>query len=218
MPEIDQIRTRKQLFLSALLPAVLQVNEEIREVRRRLTAVSACQHAGYALSVPVQDWVAGLAAHYRTKPEASALLVKVAEIPPSMALAQAAVESGWGTSGPAQAGNSLFGQYMVEEEIVKGHVKKTKLRLAAFDSVVTAVRAYADNLNIHPAYAEFRERRTQMLEKGLSLDGMKLAESLGAYSKRKAGYIRDVQTMIRRNGLDALDRVDLASRQDILMN
>jgi Bax protein len=102
--------------------------------------------------------------------------------------------------------------------VVKGRVKKIRLRLAAFDTVLAAVRAYADNLNIHPAYAEFRDRRTQMLHKGLFLDGMKLAETLEAYSQRKASYVRDVQTMIRRNHLDTLDRVELASRTDILMN
>jgi Bax protein len=217
LPEIDETRTRKQVFLASLLPAILQVNEELREVRRKLTLVAACQQSGYALSQPVRDWVAGLGSYYRTKPDAATLLIKVAEIPASMALAQAAVESGWGTSAPAQEAGNLFGQYMVVEN-AKGRNKKPKIQLASFDSVLAAVRSYADNLNTHLAYAEFRERRSQMLDRGLSLDGMKLAETLGAYSKRRAGYIRDVQTMIRRNHLDAFDRVDLASRHDILMN
>ena len=216
LPELDETNIRKQLFLAALLPAVLRVNEEIRETRRRLTAVSACQQSGHALSEPVQQWVGALAAYYRTRPEAAILLVKVAEIPTSMALAQAAVESGWGTSAPAQTGNSLFGQYMVEEE-GSGRNKKSKLRLASFDTLLAAVRSYADNLNIHPAYSEFRERRTQMLHQGLSLDGMKLVETLGAYSKRRANYIRDLQVMIRKNKLDAFDRVDLASRQELAL-
>jgi Bax protein len=217
LTDIDESRTRKQVFLSALLPAILQVNEEIREVRRRLTAVAACQHAGLALPWPVEDWLAQLAKHYRTEPDPDILLIKVAEIPPSMALAQAAVESGWGTSAPAQNGNSLFGQYMVEE-VTKGRTKKTNYRLASFETVQDAVRAYADNLNSHPAYAQFRAQRTQMLKMGLSLDGIKLAGTLLAYSKRGQSYVRDVQTMIRRNRLDALDRVDLAARNDILMN
>ncbi len=213
---VDELNTRKRLFLSAMLPAVLQVNEELREVRRRLVAIDACEHSGLDVAQPVQDWVAKVAERHRSEPQAAALLQKIGEIPPSLALAQAAVESGWGTSNPAQSINSLFGQYAVSDDeaaaIAKAAKDKDKKlpapRLASYDNILEAVRAYADNLNTHRAYAPFRERRLAMIEKGEPLDGIKLAEKLGPYSTRKAGYVQDVQRMIRRNSLAALDKAD----------
>jgi Bax protein len=209
LSDIDELNTRKRLFLAAMLPAVLQVNEELREVRRRLVAIDACEHSGLAIAQPVRDWVAKVAERHRTEPEAAALLQKIGEIPPSLALAQAAVESGWGTSNPAQSINSLFGQYAVmDEDAEKEGTKKTTIRLASYDNILEAVRAYADNLNTHRAYGPFRARRLAMIKKGEPLNGLKLAEKLGPYSTRRADYIEDVQRMIRRNGLAALDRAD----------
>jgi Bax protein len=217
LPDMDELNTRKQLFLAAMLPAVLQVNEEIREVRRRLVAIDACEHAGYPPAQVVQDWVARVAEHYRTDARAAALLQKIGEIPPSMALAQAAVESGWGTSNPAQSINSLFGQY-TEDEAAAAKDKKPAVRLASYDNILEAVRAYADNLNTHRAYAPFRVRRLSMIGKGESLDGLKLAEKLLPYSTRRADYVQDVQLMIRSNGLAALDKADFGPTVEVALN
>jgi len=215
LTDIDELNTRKRLFLSTMLPAVLQVNEELREVRRRLVAIDACEHSGLAIAEPVREWVSRVAERYRTDPEAAALLRKIGEIPPSLALAQAAVESGWGTSKPAQSINSLFGQYaFLDDDSDKsgaktsGDRKVINTRLASYDNILESVRAYADNLNTHRAYAGFRARRLAMIEKGEPLDGLRLAEKLGSYSIRRADYIRDVQRMIRGNGLAALDKAD----------
>jgi Bax protein len=210
---IDEVNTRKRLFLATMLPAVLQVNEEIREVRRRLIAIDACEHSGLAVAQPVQDWVALVAERHRSKPQAAALLRKIGEISPSLALAQAAVESGWGTSNPAQSINSLFGQYAFpDDDGATGKGAKDGPppvpRLATYGNILEAVRGYADNLNTHRAYGPFRARRLAMIEKGEPLNGLRLAEKLGPYSIRRAAYIHDVQRMIRGNGLAALDKAD----------
>ena len=225
LPEIDEPDTRKRLFLAALLPAVLQVNEEIREVRRRLVAIDACEQSGLPLAQPVQDWVARVAERHRADASADALLKQIGEIPPSLALAQAAVESGWGTSNPAQSINSLFGQYADDnaqkpagQKIAQGSSKKPAFRLASYDNILEAARAYADNLNTHRAYASFRARRLAMIEKGEPLDGLRLAEKLTSYSTRRGDYVRDVQRMIRRNGLAAFDRADFAHAVEVAAN
>lgn len=207
LSDIDDLATRKKLFLAAMLPAVLQVNEEIRETRRRLVAIDACEQADHPVAQPVRDWIAKVAERYRSEPSAAALLRKIGEIPPSLALAQAAVESGWGTSNPAQTLNSLFGQYAAPDDDTND-AKKPGWRLASYDNILEAVRAYADNLNTHRAYNAFRSTRLAMIEKGEPPNGLILASKLSAYSTRKANYVRDVQRMIRRNSLAALDRAD----------
>ncbi len=212
LSRIEEIRMRKRLFLAAMLPAALQVNEEIREALKRLNAIDACYRSGYTQAQPVQDWLARLGKRYRTLPEASALLHKIGEIPPSLALAQAAFESGWGTSSPARSINSLFGQYAEDSEANDNNPSAP--RLAAYDNILDAVRAYAHNLNIHRAYAGFRARRLAMVQHGAPLDSLKLAEKLGAYSSRRNDYIRDIQHMIRRNKLTVLDKADLVEHSD----
>lgn len=216
LSDIDEPATRKRLFFAAMLPAILQVNEEIRETRRRLVAIDACEQAGRPASQPVQDWITMVAERYRADPSAAALLHKIGEIPPSLALAQAAVESGWGTSNPAQSFNSLFGQYTVPDD--DADAKKSGWRLASYDNILEAVRAYADNLNSHRAYAAFRARRLAMIEKGEALDGLTLAGKLGAYSTRKVNYVRDVQSVIRRNSLAALDKADFGQTAEVALN
>jgi Bax protein len=223
LSDMDDLATRKRLFLAAMLPAILQVNEEIRETRRRLVAIDACEQAGYPPSEAVQNWVARVADHYRTDSQAAPLLEKIGEIPPSLALAQAAVESGWGTSNPAQSFNSLFGQYTApdDDDAADAGAKKPVWRLASYDNILEAVRAYADNLNTHRAYSAFRARRLTMIQKGEPLSGLKLAEKLGSYSTRKIHYVQDVQRMIRRNSLAALDQADFdrpAGSAEVAMN
>ena len=209
LSRIEEIRVRKRLFLAAMLPAALQVNEEIRETLKRLNAIDTCQKAGNAPAQPIEDWLTRLGKRYRTLPEASALMRKIGEIPPSLALAQAAFESGWGTSNPARSINSLFGQYAVDDGDNADKAQAAP-RLASYDNILEAVRAYAHNLNSHRAYAGFRARRLAMTRSGETLNSLKLAEKLGLYSSRRGNYVRDIQHMIRRNKLRVLDKLDLA--------
>ena len=80
-------------------------------------------------------------------------------IPVSIALAQAANESGWGTSRFALEGNALFGQWTWSK---KGISPKNKdpdqsHKILQFQILKASVRAYKNNLNTHNAYQEFRE-------------------------------------------------------------
>ena len=114
-----------------------------------------------------------------------------------MALAQAAVESGWGTSRLARRGNALFGQTAGSG----GH--------AEFDRLIDGTAAYARNLNTHAAYAEFRALRADMRARGLRLDGDQLVGTLLAYSERGAAYVRAVRSLLRYNELGLADLVRL---------
>ena len=198
---LDSTDLRKDVFFNALLPLVLRVNEDIRHDRDRLLALQGLQHLGLGPSAESRAWLAELSERYDVADgDIDALLLRVDVVPPSLALAQAAVESGWGTSYSAQRRNALFGQ-----------TAGSAVRYAAFDRLIDGVASYARNLNTHPAYAGFRARRAELRAARLELDGYDLALTLTRYSTRGTAYIRDVQAMIRGNDLVELDSARLAA-------
>jgi Bax protein len=158
MEEIRQAEARKRLFFKAVLPLVLQVNEEVRADRL---------------------WLMIAADRYRVRVgDLAALARRMDVIPPSLALAEAAVESGWGTSRFAREGNALFGQwkFSASGDLVPLRRDPGKThRVRAFDSLLDSVRAYVRNLNAHPFYQVFRQARSKMRPEGAPLDGSLLA-------------------------------------------
>ena len=134
-------------------------------------------------------------------------MVRVDAIPPSMALVQSAIESGWGSSRFAKEGNAMFGQWTTSGGI---KAKGSDARLAAFPDPRESLNAYCLNLNTHPSYAPFRTARAEMRKANRPLDGSKLADYLGSYSEKGDEYIELVIGMIKRDRLEIADRAQLA--------
>lgn len=202
---LDSADLRKDVFFNALLPLVLRVNEDIQHDRDRLLAVQGLQRLGLAPSADTRTWLSALSDRYDVADgDIDALLLRVDVVPPSLALAQAAVESGWGTSHNAQRRNALFGQ-----------TAGSAVRYASFDRLIDGVSSYARNLNTHPAYAGFRAKRAAARAAQQELDGYDLAATLTRYSTRGTAYIRDVRAMIRGNDLVELDSARLAADRAI---
>jgi len=129
-------------------------------------------------------------------------------IPPSLALAQGAEESGWGTSRFALLGNSLFGQWDFSGNGIKPEQQRSELGnygLAAFDTPLDAVLAYARNLNSHEAYRQMRELRAKLRTEGHNPTGYELAATLDKYSERGQAYVDGLRTIMRVNKLAATD-------------
>lgn len=201
LPEIESSDLRKAVFVKMLLPLLLAENERIRADRARLAALRERLDQGR----PVRDtelvWLSGLAARYGTDERSlSELMRRVDVIPPALALGQAALETGWGTSPVAQRSQALFGQMIFR---TLGNAPVGTVR--PFTSLAAAVEAYALNLNTHRAYADFRARRAEMRRHGRSLDGHELALHLERYSERKHDYVRAVRGIIRANNLQPFD-------------
>lgn len=217
LAEVSDIQARKSLFLRTVLPLVLRVNEEIAAERARVERIEAHREAGGGIGPEDAAWLEDRAAWYRLDhPDIPALLTRMDALPPSLALAQAAEESGWGTSRFAREGNALFGQWTTDPN-VKGLVPLARAedathRVRAFDRLLDAVRAYARNLNTHPAYAELRAMRHAAREAGEPLDGDLLAGTLHSYSERGAEYVDTLRVIIRANGLSDLDGVRLGTQ------
>lgn len=207
---LPEAGSRKAVFIKTILPLVLRVNEEIVQDRERLLRLRSVLISGRQPSPVDGAWLASLYERYDVKPgNIAELLRRVDEIPPSLALGQAAEETGWGTSRVARNGNALFGQIVAVTEDFEGTPP-----LRTFDSLGQAVRSYIHNLNTHRAYRELRAERAAMRAKGQPLDGYVLAGRLHRYSERGQGYIRNVRQIIRGNDLALFDGVRLDRGHD----
>ena len=210
LQEVDSVHQRKRLFIKALLPLILQANEEILVQRRRLLALAVRQGLGEELTRAQERWLAALARDYGVPSgDLKALIQRVDMIPPSLALAQSAAESGWGTSRFAVEGNAVFGQHtyregtgLVPERRDDGRTHEVKIFGGLKQSVVT----YMKNLNTHWGYEEFRAERVVLRQQRTYLDGFALAGTLHIYSERGVDYIETIRDIIRINALDEFDR------------
>jgi Bax protein len=212
--EVSDSEQRKLAFIKMVLPLVLHVNELIAQDRVRLLALKEAAEVGGTLEEADLAWLDDLSRrHGIDRVDFPALLAHVDVIPPSLAVAQAAIESGWGTSRFALEGNALFGQYTYKAEDglqPRNREAGKSHRIRAFAYLVDGVKAYAANLNSHPAYAEFRDLRQQLRAKKSEPNGYHLAATLTRYSELGEEYVRSLRVIITANLLGSLDEARLA--------
>jgi len=226
--ESDKITVlrKKQIFFRLLAPVILRANELIvmeREELENLTAMNpepgskemkALLDLGRKYKVTRED------DEHLTAEQLAELKNRIDIIPPSLALAQGAEESGWGTSRFALLGNSLFGQWDFSGKGMKPEQQRSELGdygLAAFDTPLDAVIAYTRNLNTHRAYTRMRQLRAEIREKGHEPTGFELADTLDKYSERGQAYVDGLHTIMRVNKLAAADLAHLANDEVILI-
>jgi Bax protein len=212
LPMLDSpsVSLRKEMFVKTLLPLILGENEKILRDRERLIRLRDQIESEQPLAKVDAVWVDAMAERYALEYDADALpelveelIERVDVVPPSLAIGQAVLETGWGTSAAAQ-GQAMFGQ-MVFGENDRAEVRR-------FERLAHAVEAYALNLNTHKAYQKFRDKRVEARLRGDTPAGYELALTLGRYSERKMDYVHDVRGIIKANKLQPLDRARLDSR------
>jgi Bax protein len=207
---------RKDMFVAMILPLVLRENEEIAANRARLLDISARISEDVKLPADDRLWLAAMAERYDTEPANVAELARRLDIiPPSLALAQAAEESGWGTSRFANEGNALFGQrtYSAAEGMApQSRATDETFRVRAYRDLGGAVRSYIHNLNTHPAYAQFRKERAKKRAADQSVSGHAMAETLTRYSERGTDYVKTLQSLMRANRLADFDKARLTEK------
>ena len=211
------VKDKKKLFFRVIAPIVLRINELILEDRVRARELKDRLAQGQNVTPEDQAWLTELAVKYKVLESTSEpldsnalaeLLMRVDVVPPSLALAQAADESGWGTSRFAEQGNSLFGQWAWGKGLKPTGQRTSEFgdqRIAAFDSTAQAAYAYALNLNTQHAYHDLRLRRADLRRQKQSISGSVLAETLLHYSERGPAYVHDLEALIKNNGLDGAD-------------
>ena len=215
------VADKKRLFFRLIAPVVLRINEIILEDRGRAKELTERLAEGQSVRPEDQAWLTELAAKYKVLESPSKrldgdafaeLLMRVDIVPPSLSLAQAASESGWGTSRFAAEGNSLFGQWTWGKGLKPTEQRTSKLgdyRVAAFDSTAQAAYSYALNLNTARAYRALRLKRADLRRQNLRISGTVLAETLVNYSERGQAYVDDLKALMRENRLDDADDASL---------
>ncbi len=203
------VQQQKDNFVSIVLPLILSANEEIGQRR------SAIMRAADAHDIDsLQLW----AKLYRVNIDGRSIeeirtniLDRADFIPVSLALAQAAIESGWGTSRFARQGNALFGQWawQASQGIKPAQASNSRAVVRSFPNLFGSVRAYMHNLNTHASYASFRERRKIMRGRPRADLGFQLASHLDGYAEIGTAYVDKLRTLIRTNDFSRFETAKL---------
>jgi len=215
---IQDVAEKKASFFEFLSPYIDSVNQQILAQRQRLITFREKINNGSTLTRNEMNYLSGLRVEYELENEVlntanlvNRLLRRVDIIPSSLALAQAANESAWGTSRFAVEGNNFYGQWCYTEGcgiVPARRIAGANHEVKSFDSIFESVKAYIMNLNTFPNYQKLRDIRQQVRQGGRSIDGISLSEGLDTYSSRGDDYIFELQSMIYSNNLLEFDRTN----------
>ena len=205
---IENTKQRKELFIQIILPLVIMENNNIKLDRIRLFSVLNKSKN----TTNEKNWLESKFKQYGViNKDLSTLKIRLDTIPVSMAIAQAAKETGWGTSRFAQEGNALFGQWTWTGEGIKpaGADDDSTHKVMKFKVLQASVKAYHRNLNTHSSYKEFRSARAQLRDEEKELDSLILSEYLDKYAETGKEYVKILQQIINQNQLTDFDDAKL---------
>ena len=205
---IESTKKRKEFFIQIVLPLILKENNNIRIDRKRLFSIINKSNN----SDLEKKWLAKKYKQYGIpSKDLSTLKIRMDEVPVSLALAQAAKETGWGTSRFALEGNALFGQWTWSGEGLrpKESDKNEGHKVMKFNVLQASVRAYQRNLNTHSSYKDFRKARAELRDNGKPLDSLILAEYLDKYAETGDKYVEVLKKIIAQNSLKDFDDAKL---------
>ena len=205
---IESTKKKKNLFIKIVLPLILEENKRIAVDRKKLFKILNKNMNSDA----EKKWLNTKFKQYGVlNRDLSTLKVRLDIVPVSLSIAQAAKESGWGTSRFAIEGNALFGQWTWSGEGIKpaGVDSEEKHKVMKFKVLKASVRAYQRNLNTHGSYKKFRSERAKMRDNDEELDSLILADYLDKYAATGKEYTKIIKQIIKQNSLKDFDKVKL---------
>jgi len=205
---IENSKKRKSLFIKIILPLILEENTRILLDRKRLFSILNKNKN----SKKEINWLNMKFKQYGVlNKDIPTLKVRMDIVPVSLALAQAAKETGWGTSRFALEGNALFGQWTWSGDGIKpaGAEDNSKHKVMKFKVLKASVRAYQRNLNTHSSYKNFRQLRAQLRDDDQKLDSLILADQLNNYAETGKEYTKILKQIIQQNSLKDFDEVKI---------
>ena len=205
---LGDTKKKRELFIKIVLPLILNENEKITEDRKKLFKILAKNFN----TVGERVWLKRRFKEYKIKDQdLGQLKMRMDIIPVSIALAQAANESGWGTSRFALEGNALFGQWTWSKKGISPKKKDPNKnhKVLQFQILKASVKAYKNNLNTHNAYQEFREARAQLRQENKQITGLDLIKYLKNYAAIGDKYVSIIKDIIEKNSLTDFDHANL---------
>ena len=210
LDNLQSVQLKKETFLKIVLPLVVAENEKILDDREKLKNLIEKKFTSDA----EKQWLRQKLLEYKVKKsDLKELMLRMDMIPVSIALAQAAKESGWGTSRFALEGNAIFGQWTWDGQGIaplkrdgdKNH------KILKFPILRASVKAYKNNLNTHKSYSKFREKRQQLRSKNKNITGLALTDTLKNYAQTGSEYTRILNQIITQNRLSDFELVKLVN-------
>ena len=212
---IKSIKNRKELFIKITLPLIVQENEKLLFLNKK---IKSFKNSLDQVSRKEADWVKKLMDEYKAD-TLGALLIKVDQIPVSLALAQAVIESGWGTSRFAYEGNALFGQYVWGTTnhgiIPNDRETNAKYKIKSFDSLSESVASYMKNLNTNFHYNDFRINRFVLRSNNIPVRGTYLADYLFNYSIED-DYTDKIKKIIEINNFEDFETLNIEKKLQLI--
>ena len=206
--KIENIKKRKDLFIQIILPLVIKENNSIKSDRKKLFNILNKSKN----TKTENNWLNSKFKQYGVvDKDLSTLKIRMDEVPVSIAIAQAAKETGWGTSRFALEGNALFGQWTWTGDGIKpaGADNDSTHKVMKFKVLQASVKAYQRNLNTHSTYRDFRSARAELRDQGRKLDSGALSKHLDKYAETGKQYVKILQQIIRQNNLQDFDDAKL---------
>ena len=206
---IEDSKERKELFIKIVLPLILQENDKIAKDRTKLFKVLAKE----SNTKEEKNWLKWKFKEYKIKnSDISELKIRMDIIPVSLAIAQAAVESGWGTSRFALEGNALYGQWTWSDNgLTPLENDGGDHKVMQFKILTASIKAYKKNLNTHSGYIKFREARANLRSQNKKITGLKLTQYLDKYAATGKKYTKKLEATIKKNSLSDFDNAKLLS-------
>ena len=210
LDNLQNVEIKKETFIKIVLPLVVAENEKILDDKQKLEKLIEKKFT----SDLEKQWLRQKLLEYKVKKgNLDELMIRMDIIPVSIALAQAAKESGWGTSRFALEGNAIFGQWTwdgqgiapLERDSNKSH------KILKFPILRASVKAYQNNLNTHKSYSKFREKRKKLREKNKSITGLDLTDTLKNYAQTGSEYTKILNQIITQNKLSDFEPVKLVN-------
>jgi Bax protein len=205
---IENSKKRKEFFIQIVLPLIIEENNNIKLDRKTLfSIINRSNNSGSE-----KQWLERKYKQYGVKSkDLSTLKIRMDEIPVSLAIAQAAKETGWGTSRFALEGNALFGQWTWSGEGLKPKEAKEgeSHKVMKFNILQASVRAYQRNINTHSTYKDFRKARAKLRDAKKPLDSIELSKYLNKYAETGNQYVEVLQKIIKQNKLQDFDDAKL---------
>ena len=205
---IENSKKRKEFFIQIVLPLIIEENNNIKLDRNTLFTIINKNNN----SNSEKQWLEKKYKQYGVKSgDLSSLKIRMDEIPVSLALAQAAKETGWGTSRFALEGNALFGQWTWSGEGLRPKEAKEgeNHKVMKFNILQASVRAYQRNINTHSTYKDFRKARAKLRDSNKPLDSIVLSKYLNKYAETGNQYVEVLQKIIKQNKLQDFDDAKL---------
>ncbi len=211
LKKIKSTQKKKDTFIKIVMPLILDENSKILDDRKKLFKILGKQSNTRGEKV----WLKRRFKDYQIEKEDIAeLKLRMDVIPTSLAIAQAAKESGWGTSRFALEGNAMFGQWTWGKDGIEPKDKKTNQdhKILKFPMLRSSVKAYMTNLNTHRGYKQFRDARAELRRKNKKMSGLELVNYLHNYAQTGSEYVKVLEKIIKQNELTDFDNSILMNR------